>query len=332
MTATLETTTEIAPEITETQAEYANKTGDTSFSARQLPWMKVGTVIDTPKVTAAEAAHMGGIDFDVELRSINYRSGKTTKTVPHRKAVVRADTDDFFSVVSTGYKVVQYREAFEFMDGISPNFVSAGSFGNGKQGFMVVQLDGLEHMNVEVNGVSDPHDLYVVLRTSHDLSKAIEVSLMPLRDLCMNQLGLRSFSKGAKQRWSIKHVGDTAKKLAAAQDTLKNTGEYAKVFAGMAQQLGSVSVSKDDFDTVLKRILPDRPRREDQITAIQAAFAESPVVGFGGTGWGAMNAVSEYFQWQRNTGTRTSESLFTSGLSGDTYKYVNRTAQLLLAR
>src|SRR5512144_3045308 len=98
MTATLETTTEIAPEISETPAEYANKIGDTSFSARQLPWMKVGAVIDTPKVTAAEAATLGGIDFDVELRSISYRSGKTTKTVPNRKAVVRADTDDFFSV------------------------------------------------------------------------------------------------------------------------------------------------------------------------------------------------------------------------------------------
>lgn len=328
MTATLETTTEIA----QIDAEYTNKTGDKSFSARQLPWMKVGTVIDNPKVTAAEAAKMGGIDFDVELRGISYRSGKTTKTVPNRKAVVRADTDDFFSVVSTGYKVVQYREAFEFMDGISPSFVSAGSFGNGKQGFMVVQLDGLEHMNVEVNGVSDPHDLYVVLRTSHDLSKAIEVSLMPLRGLCMNQLGLRSFSKGAKQRWSIKHVGDTAKKLAAAQDTLKNTKAYAEIYAGMAKQLGSVSVSADDFDTVLKRILPDRPMRDSQILAIQSAFAESPVVGFGGTGWGAMNAVSEYFQWQRGEGTRTPASLFTSGLSGDTNKYVNRTAQLLLAR
>lgn len=328
MTATLENTTEIA----QTDAEYANKIGDTSFSARQLPWMKVGTVIDTPKVTAAEAAALGGIDFDVELRSISYRSGKTTKTVPNRKAVVRADTDDFFSVVSTGYKVVQYSEAFEFMDGISPSFVSAGSFSNGKQGFMVVQLDGLEHMDIEVNGVSDPHDLYVVLRTSHDLSKAIEVSLMPLRGLCMNQLGLRSFSKNAKQRWSIKHVGDTSKKLAQAQDTLKNSGEYAKVFTGMARQLGSVTVTPDDFDAVLKRILPDRARRDDQITAIQAAFAESPQVGFGGTGWGAMNAVSEYFQWGRNGGTRTDESLFTSGLSGDTYKYVNRAAQLLLAR
>jgi phage/plasmid-like protein (TIGR03299 family) len=328
MTATLETTTEIAP----TNEIATEADGTTSFSARQLPWMKVGTVIDTPKVTAAEAARMGGIDFDVELRSISFRSGNTTKTIPHRKAVVRKDTDDFFSVVSTGYKVVQYSEAFEFMDGISPSYVSAGSFGGGKQGFMVVQLDGLEHMNVEVNGVADPHDLYVVFRTSHDLSKAIEVSLMPLRGLCMNQLGLRSFSKGAKQRWSIKHVGDTAKKLAAAQDTLKNSAEYSKLFAGMAQQLGSVSVSADDFDTVLKRILPDKPRRDDQITAIQSAFAESPVVGFGGTGWGAMNAVSEYFQWQRNEGTRTAASIFTSGLSGDTNKYVNRTAQLLLSR
>lgn len=337
MTATLETTeTANTTEITQSPAEYANVTGDTSFSARHVPWMKVGSVIDTPKVTAEEAARLGGIDFDVELRAISYRSGKTSKTIPQRKAVVRKgiDVEDetFFSVVSSGYKPVQFREAFAFMDGISPNFVAAGAMGGGKQGFMVVQLDGLEHMNIEVNGQSDPHDLYVVLRTSHDLSKAIEVSMMPLRGLCMNQLGLKSFNKNAKQKWSIKHVGDVAKKLAAAQDTLKNSTAYAEVFGGMARQLGSVTVTKDDFDTVLKRILPDKPRREDQIAAIQAAFAESPTVGFGQTGWGAMNAVSEYFQWGRNTGTRTNESMFTSGLTGDTYKYVNRAAQLLLAR
>lgn len=331
MTATLENT-----EIAHSPADEPNLAGDTSFSARHVPWMKVGTVIDTPNVTAEEAAKMGGIDFDVELRSISFRSGKTTKTIPNRKAVVRKGTDPddetFFSVVSTGYKPVQFREAFTFMDGISPKFVAAGAMGGGKQGFMVVQLDGLNSLDVEVNGEADPHDLYVVLRTSHDLSKAIEVSMMPLRGLCMNQLGLRTFSTKAKQKWSIRHVGDVAGKLAAAQDTLKNSQAYAEVFTKTAQQLGSVHLSADDFDQVLRRVLPDKPRREDQITAIQSAFADSPRVGFGGTGWGALNAVSEYFQWGRNTGTRTDESLFTSGLQGDTYKYINRAQQLLLAR
>jgi hypothetical protein len=40
--------------------------------------------------------------------------------------------------------------------------------------------------------------------------------------------------------------------------------------------------------------------------------------------------VSEYFDWGRNEGTRTAQSQFTSGLTGDTAKYFNRTAQLLL--
>lgn len=319
-------------EATELQADFDAPAGDQLFSSRFLPWMKVGAVIDDASVDAATAARLGGIDFDVEMRRLTYAVGKSTKTVPNRKAIVRVDTDDYFTTVSTGYKIVQYRDAFEFMDTISPRYVAAGSMSNGKQGFMVVQLTDFAAMDIEVNGAHDPHDLYVVLRTSHDLSKAIEVSLMPLRRLCMNQLGLRSFSTHAWQRRSIKHVGDPLKKLAQAQDVLSNTEKYTKVFAEKAHKLGDVSVTPDEFNTVLERVLPDRPRRADQIAAIQKAFAESPVVGFTGTGWGAMNAVSEYFQWQRNEGTRTDQSMFTSGLNGDAYKYTNRTAQLLLAR
>ena len=50
-------------------------------------------------------------------------------------------------------------------------------------------------MAINVLSGDDPHDLYGVLRTSHDLSRATEVMVMPLRGRCMNQLTLHSFSR-----------------------------------------------------------------------------------------------------------------------------------------
>jgi phage/plasmid-like protein (TIGR03299 family) len=331
MTATLD-----APAV----AEQTTPTGfgvDKSFTSRRAPWYKLGPQIDGD-VDAATAAKLGGLDFEVELRPAvrpQRRSdgkGWNYVQVPSRRTLVRVDTDEFVDYVSSDYKMLQYGEAFSFMDTINPRYVSAGSMSNGKQGFIVAQLPELHALNLEINGEVDPHELFVIIRTSHDRSKAIEISLMPLRERCMNQLALNSFSQGAPQRWSIKHIGDVAKRMEEAQRVLVRAPKYAEIFANKARQLGSVSVNSEDARTILKRVLPDKAKRDDQIAAIVGAFESSEFVGFTGTGWGLANAVSEYFDWGRNAGTRTDQSQFTSGLTGDTAKYFNRTAQLILNR
>jgi phage/plasmid-like protein (TIGR03299 family) len=306
---------------------------DKSFTSRQAPWYKLGPQIEGD-VDSAEAAKLGGLDFDVELRSaafgsVSEKGNKTNVTVSNRKAIVRADTNAFIDFVSVDYRPVQYRDAFDFLDAINPRYVSAGSMSDGRQGFMVVQLPDLNTLNVEINGEVDPHDLFVIVRTSHDRSKALEISLMPLRGRCMNQLALQTLTSGAQQRWSIKHVGDVAARMAEAERIIKMAPKYAEIYANKARQLGSVTVSDEQSRSILKRVLPARTKRDDQVEAIMT-MRNRPEVGFAGTGWGLANAVSEYFDWGRNEGTRTAQSQFTSGLTGDTAKYFNRTAQLLL--
>lgn len=307
-----------------------------SFTTRHAPWARVGTEIHASDVNAATAARLGGIDFDVELRPLAYRVTDATGhdswcDAPSRRAVVRADTDELFGVVSSErYQLVQYRDAFTFMDGINPRYVAAGALNGGRQGFMVAQLPELTSLDPAPDGNSDPHDLFVVLRTSHDCTKAVEIAILPLRTRCMNQLGLPSLTRDAPQRWSIKHVGNVQGKLGQAQTVLARAERYADAFTTRVQQLASVPVDGERLRLTLRRVLPDRPRRDEQIRAIESAFTSSPHVGFAGTGWGAVNAVSEYFEWQRDSGVRTDQSRFTSGLAGATQTYVNRTAQLLI--
>lgn len=314
-----------------------------SFTARQLPWIKLGAVIDDPSVDATEAARLGGIDFDVEFqRAGRWRAeydedGNPTGDgewieEPTRRAIVRSDTDEWFSYVSSSYQIVQYREAFEFMDAIDPNYVAAGSMSHGRQGFMLVQLPEHVHLDVEIDGERDPHDLYVVLQTSHDLSKGIKIAVMTLRHKCMNMLTLPTFMSNVPQSWSIRHVGDPHQKLRQAQNVLTNASAYAERFVGMATQLGSVRVSSDDLRHITRRVLPDRIKRDEQVEAIVDAFEHAETVGFHETGWGAINAVSEYFQWGRTSAARTIQSEFTSPLDGDAAKFINRTAHLVMQR
>ena len=126
MTATLETPVTLPTQTTPTGFGVAK-----SFTSRQAPWYKLGPQIDGD-VNAAEAAKLGGLDFDVELRAARFeaisdKGNKTNVTVPTRKAIVRSDTNEFIDFVSVDYEVVQYSEAFNFMDEINPRYVSAGS-------------------------------------------------------------------------------------------------------------------------------------------------------------------------------------------------------------
>lgn len=307
---------------------------DQSFTSRQVPWTKLGAIIDDPDVDAAEAARLGGIDFDVEVRSALYpdRDGNMIE-VPTRRSIVRADTDEWFSYVSTDYQPVQFREAFAFMDNVNPRYVAAGAMSHGRQGFMIVQLPDHQSSDVEVDGVVDPHQMYVVLKTSHDLSAGIKIAVMMLRERCMNMLTLPSFMANAPQSWSIRHVGDPHAKLEEAHNTLTNAANYQEVFARTVIQLASVAIDSDDLRQIARRVLPKRLKTIDtQVEAIVDRFESSDTVGFTGTGWGAVNAVSDYMQWGRSTAIRTDQSEFTSPLEGDTAKYVNRTMQLVMTR
>jgi phage/plasmid-like protein (TIGR03299 family) len=308
---------------------------DELFSSRHLPWDKIGKTINDPHVTAAEAAKLGGLDFDVSRHPIGYRNDRDEWVeIPTRDALV--DESDpgnprWLSIVSDDYRVVQYAEAFNFLDEINPRYVAAGTLSNGRQGFLIIQLPGHETLDYAPGGEADPQQLYVLVRTSHDLSKAIEVAVLTLRNKCMNQLTLPSLTKDAPQRWVVRHVGDPASKLKEAQRVLTGSQRYTDVISRRIEQLTNLQVTPRRLKILLKHVLRPTLANRDQMIDNIMAVADRPTVGFAGTGWGAVNTVSEYFQWGRSTATRTPQSIFTDSFDGDAARYVNKIATALLA-
>lgn len=302
-----------------------------SFTARDVPWMKVGHVIDHP-VTAAEAVKLGGLDFNIELRDAGFKSRdkRNFKKVADRFAIVRSDTEEFFNFASGDYSPVQYAEAFDFINGISPEFVAAGQLKGGRKGFIVAKLPGHNLDDLVLDGQPDPHQLYVVLRTSMDLSWGIEIVVTTLRGKCMNQLTLPALTQGCKQRWTIRHTRNAAQRLEEAHKSLVRVDRYAEEFRSITARLADIDVDFDEAKRVLTQVLPDRPRRDEQIDAITTAWRDSETVGFTGKAWGLVNAVDEYFEWLRPARGRTAESRFLDGLDGAAHQYTGRAAQLLL--
>lgn len=300
------------------------ESGNTQVSTREVPWMKLGRLVDTP-MSAAEAAEEGGLNFIVESHPVGFLVGDTWKLVAGRRAIVRQDTGVPLGIMSTEYQILQYGEAFDFMDTVGATYVAAGALYGGRQGFMVVRAP--EH-TINVLGGDDPHDLFMVLRTSHDGSRAVEASVMPLRHKCMNQLTLKSFASGVKHKWVVKHTSSMAAKLAEAKSALATLGNYGAAYEKLADRLVTMKVTDAKADETLKFILPNRPRREETIEKIVSAWHTSPTVGFDYTGWGLVQAVSEYFDWGRSGGTP--ESRFIGALQGQTHNAINRASRYLL--
>jgi phage/plasmid-like protein (TIGR03299 family) len=304
--------------------------------------MKLGKLVDEPK-TAAEAAKLSGLDFTVSLCEVAYLASNTgdwdmlnqINPIKNRRAVVADDNGDFMGFVSSNaYNPLQYVEAFDFMDALDAPYVAAGSLRKRRQGFMVVKPD----IKFNVLGGDDPHDIYTVLRTSHDCSRGIEVSVMPLRHRCMNQLTLRSFAKGVDYRWSIKHTSTMTAKLKDAQASLSKIGVYVKRYEAIVEKLVDIEIKPDKGLQVLRYVIPepttgktDRTHEQwqDRLNTIMELWQTAPTVAYAGTGWGLVNAVSEFYDWGRAGGTP--ESRFLNALEGETHKKINQVAGRILA-
>jgi phage/plasmid-like protein (TIGR03299 family) len=299
-------------------------------STREVPWMKLGKIV--PTMDSDQAMKLGGLDFTVSLRDSAFspegaHDGKSWTEFPARKVVVRDDTNKPFDFVSSDYTMVQYAEALAFMNAVSPTFVAAGCLKGGRQGFLVCSLPGSEELSL-LNG-EDRHEMYAVLRASHDRTRKIEVAVMPLRHRCMNQLTLRSFTKGAQQRWTIAHRGDVTAKMQEAEMTLTKFAAYCRELESLAERLNSITVEHEQAEMILERVLPNTPKREEKKGQIISLWRNDETIGYPTSGWGLTNAVSSFYDWGRIGGNP--ESRFTASLNGQTKNAIDRTAGILLS-
>jgi phage/plasmid-like protein (TIGR03299 family) len=280
-------------------------------------------------VTAAEAAELAGMNFDIQLVPSGGVSPITGKHKDNgRFEVWNMETDESLATVGSHYNVLPFGEAFDFMDTINPIYVAAGIRRGGKEGYMVVQAP--EHLRVDLLAGEDPIDLYVVLRTSHDGSKKVEASVLGLQGRCTNMLSLNGFSRHAKRRWGITHTANMREKLAEAQLSLRNLDDYVEDLEVTAQRLAAIDIELEEARRILEWALPNRPRRDDNIDVILNLFQSSPTNGFPRTGWGLLHGLTEWMDWHRDS--RVPDARFIGGLAGHGHKTVNKVASRVLSR
>jgi phage/plasmid-like protein (TIGR03299 family) len=331
-------------ETVETEATVETVTEATD-TQRRAPWLRLNRLVpDTEYDTVEDVLAAAELDFTVSLRDIRFAGimeatddfggfqanpdDREWHDAPSRKAVVRDDTGEFFDVVSADYGVLQYGEAYEFLNHLEGRrFVAAGPLKDARQAFMVVKLPDLDDFTV---AGTDLHELNVVVRTSHDRSRAVEVFTMPLRVTCVNQLPLRPITGGVLNRWSIHHIGNVTEKMHDADVLVDRVREYVADFKNTAERLVATQLGTEDASFVLRRVIRESPTKDDVIEHIISLWQNADTVGFHGTGWGLTNAVSDYFEHGRRGGTAQSRML--GALEGQTRGVLDRTVPLILGR
>jgi phage/plasmid-like protein (TIGR03299 family) len=317
-------------EMTETAVQEIEITEAPTTTQRVAPWLRIGALPENVQFSNTESVlHEAELDFTVSKRPIQFqRLDGTWADSKDRMYVARDDNDKQIDVVSSDYGVFQYAQAFEFLDHIpGAQFISAGPLRDGRQAFIVVKLPDLEGFDV---AGSDHHELNVVIRTSHDRSRAVEVFTMPMRVWCTNQLPIRGMGMGITNRWAVNHIGNVEAKMHDAEVMIIRVRDYVEDFKITAQRLVDTRLDSSDGEFVLGKVLRDTVKKEEVTEHIMNLWRNADTVGYSDCGWGLVNAVSDYFEHGRRGGT--AQSRFLGALEGQTRGILDKTVPLILGR
>ena len=279
--------------------------GEAAFASLRVPgWHSLGTVFQDEVDTEGMLRLSHTANWNVRTEPIKFGKHKS-----HRSwySVVRdnpfiAKQTDVLGVVGKRYKVLQNEELFDFGDALldAGRWETAGSIKNGTVVFASLAMDR------ETNIHGDIVNNYLLVHTSHDGSVAIQASITPVRVVCQNTLNMAL--RGAKQTFKIRHTQRADDKILAAKEALGLAEVYIETFEAEANALMEAKVTDQMFWDIVHAAYPAPEvdskgsakkweTKADQIWDIYHGDTQTGIVG---TGWGAVNALTERLDWYRN--------------------------------
>jgi phage/plasmid-like protein (TIGR03299 family) len=284
---------------------------------REAPWTTLGR--DIAGSTPTEAMERGGLAFDVGLTQLEAciphpeddTLPKSVRTVPERFLTYRKDTLDPLGLVGNRYSVIQNRDILpvvESLVGEGWDPVSAGTLKGGAVVFMVGTMPFCSKTN--------EFDPYLAFVNSFDASTGLRFVNTPIRPSCVNAVQLM-LSK-AKASFSFRHSANIHSRVDEARTALGVATEYAKYLDEEIDKLLHIPFDEDALTREVEALiamdidregnfclngkkLTDRQveNRRERRAAISTVWKTAPNLNdIRNTGWGWLNAVNEYEQWQ----------------------------------
>jgi len=281
-------------------------TTDGMMYTGNAPWHKLGVKLDNP-ATAAEAIEAAQMEWSVITKPVYVRNqAGGFEEVDGKRAIVRADTQEVFTIMGNGYEPVQNKDAFSFFDAVIGQgeaiYHTAGSLYGGKRIWVMAKLP--DDIKITPDDVIQP---YILLSNSHDGSTALRMQITPIRVVCANTLSVALGSNGG---FYAKHTRNVMQRAKDAREVLGLANAYYEMFARQVDQLVNTRMTVIEVQEYLQKVYQFKADQTyaDQDHRIVKAYETTldllghptnTLGGIQGTQWAAYNAVTYYIDHEK---------------------------------
>ena len=266
------------------------------LTTREATWTNIGTNVEM-STTVEDVLNTAHLNYEVEKRPlyIDSDNGNGGITVPDKYATYDVTNGKVKGVVGNNYKILQNRDAFDFVNGIDDglSFVKAGETRSGMI-YIIGRLD-------DVTVLGDTITPYVIFQNGHNGIYTLKTTICPLRIVCQNQFAM-SF-KSSPNTISIHHSNSMEGRLVEAQNLMKDVAGYMRNFNDTAEELAALKLNGTAANDIFKAffeksINKDNEKQlatvENKTTLISNIYNYEDNQNFRGTVWGLVNAYADY--------------------------------------
>ncbi|HYD75320.1 DUF932 domain-containing protein [Ramlibacter sp.] len=301
------------------ELDFSNGRANMAYIGK-APWHTLGSELPAGAdlLTWRKAA---GLEWSVKAQPVLYRPRRgagNLRLVSDHKLLLRSDTRAPLSIVSRRYKVVQPGEVLGFFEelvkGNGFTLETAGSLRGGRRIWALARVG--EGANV-VDG--DKVRPYLLLATSYDRSVATTAQFTAVRVVCNNTLTAAVGDHGSsgrtyEPRVSIPHASKFDAQ--AVREQLSIATSSWEEFLIKTRRLAAAKIDADRLDAFLLELYRvdggDAPaiavarntKAYRRITALFNGQAMGSAMA-GKTLWGAVNAVTQFVDFERGSTRET---------------------------
>lgn len=212
------------------------------------------------------------------------------------------DPDPVFGIVTPRYKPIQNEDAFTVCDYVAQEseaeFVAGGITDHADLPWLLMRV------GERLEFAGDVVDPFLLFLNSHRGDRSFTIAMLPTRIECTNALTYSVLN--SQHRINIRHVGDVAEKVKAAQVALASQRQYLEEMEALARTLAAKPVSSSTLSGWLDKLYPisesmsDRKveNTQEMREQIRWMMREAPnLANHHGTAWAFVQAVTEVADW-----------------------------------
>ena len=288
---------------------------DTMFYVGDTPWHKLGIKLEKPP-TIRDALNQGNLDWRVEKVPTFYEL-QDDHGMPIMKCrtgynvTIKYDTNTPLGNVSDKYEVLQNTDAFKPFEVLLDKgytLETAGAVDEGRKVWILAKKPS----SVKIG--DDNLLQYELLMNSHDGSTPVFLQPTDIRVVCANTLNW-ALDKKSDMRFSIRHTTGVNDRLKQVTNILKDADSNWSKAHEIMNRMYEHKLDEKQAETYFEVVIPYLRNRglsgKNKLGQLHRDFA-TPVFnqlkgnfkhGRGNKGetlWDAYNAVTEYFDHQKN--------------------------------